>query len=142
MKKKAEIKQGVLPEIILEGKAFNLIRKSAFGDDTMWSAKNLSLLYFNTNNLMPNGHKVDNKQYKKYYNNPKKHVNGAFLDRKQKNPEKWLIIIKVMQEALLQTIIEIRQQSIEAVSHYQQKNKECVTFLTKYKKSINDEYKK
>lgn len=132
---KKERKTGELPDILRRGKIFRALLEPPRVEHKQFTTVFTKRLYELTTKLLPAEYRGKSNTYYKWYSNPERSVNRAFLVNKQKNEQKWLTVVDAMEAAMVMTLREGVTQMWEQVRRYADKHEELEAYLDSYLKT-------
>ncbi|MCF8308433.1 MAG: hypothetical protein K9I68_05425 [Bacteroidales bacterium] len=132
------IQVGVLPQLIRDGKAFNVLAKVSDADHGKFKTKYRQRLYEIMDDIMGDDRPQHHSSYHKYFYNPEKNVNAAFLSNKFKKEEYWLKLVTAMNYAMGEVLMEAVQDARAMIQLYKDRDAELSDILNSYVNGKNE----
>ncbi len=134
-----KIKEGELPDILKDGVVFMGLTKSSAKKPQAYVTRYRRHLYKLMDEMLePHGLSTHNHTlYQKWFQHPEETVNGAYLQRKFKNPQKWRIIVNAMYAALSETLVFAIEDVRNQIRDLKDQDERLSKYLEQYEKEVH-----
>jgi len=136
--KQGDICLGELPTLLKNGKVFKALGEAPPQLHQQYMSRYKTRIYEKMDEMLGDLRPKSINSYKKWFSNPEKYLNDAFLTGQKQNPEKWLLIVNtmtfVLQEILAIAIIDARTQ----VRWFDEKDKQLSTALLEFENLLKN----
>jgi hypothetical protein len=119
---KTRIELYELPELLKKGKAFKALSMVTSKEHQQYVSKYNRKIYAIMNEQLGEMAKKSDT-YRKWFTNPEKHINAAYLINERKDHQKWLIYVNAMYFALSQVLMEASEDTRKMLAFYKERDK-------------------
>lgn len=127
-----EIKAGVLPDLLKEGRVFRELSKGTKKEHIQYKSRYRQMLYAKMDEILGDKKPKSVASYKQWFLEPEKRVNAAFLENKFINEERWHLIVNSMYHALVEVLMFAKIHSEENAYMLDEQAKTFSKILNEY----------
>ena len=128
---KSRIGKYELPDILKGGVVYKALGESEKKEHKQYKSKYRRKLYKNMTELLGKD-AMGHANYRQWFRDPENKVSGAFLERKQKNPDRWIKVTTAMRFALESVLAEAVHDARLYIIFHKEQNEKLSPYLNQF----------
>jgi hypothetical protein len=133
------IELGEIPTLLQGGVAYRLLSRGSKNEHVTFKRVYRERLYELMDDVLGDDRPKNRSSYRKYFSDPKKNVNEAFLNNQRSNERKWHQLMNAMLYAMSEVLAVAIEESRMVIRHYQEREKSFSSVLETYVNEAKEE---